>query len=456
MTDAPRPFTGVHLPGSERMRVAVMGVVLAALVYAVFFYRPTTPPPQVSPVITDTTPPPTLDTALLQTVRDESRLDRLNVEKDVLAHLLEKSMMVVPAVAKALGMPTEPMPLDVLRASPASKRGRYLWYKGKVEALDVGRDGHPIRGYKMNVARLTTQEGERIEFHFSVPPPEDLKVGDWARVEGFFMKLRDAHFPVELSLAPLLVGPEILPAYPDWKAVEALDPAVLAKLKDGIRENGVDVDLQQASLRLPFAQDTTLWHVASYARHKLATMTPQEVAALPAFDRGEQWNAVIRGEFERGAAYRLAGIFCRAHVIEARTNPLGIENWSEVWLYSRGFSHRPFAVWIPKHVGSWGHSETARCVGYFLKRYVVDGATGEQHMSPVFVAADIERVDFNPLRASRAIGLGLAAVTAVIVLIFFAASRRDKRATYAYEETMSKRRRVRRSTAPVGSGAPTS
>jgi hypothetical protein len=317
-----------------------------------------------------------------------------------------------------------------------------------VESLEAGRDGHPLKGYQIHVARLKTQEGERIEYHFSVPPSEEIKIGDWVRAEGFFMKLRDAHFPIELAQAPLLVGPELLPAYPDWKAVEALDPAVLARVKDGIRENGVDVDLQQAPVRLPHAQDTSLWHVASFAQHNLVKMTPAEVAALPTFDRAEQWNAAMRGEFVRGGAYRLAGIFCRAHVIEARTNPLGIENWSEVWLYARGFAHRPYAVWIPKHVGAWGHSETARCVGYFYKRYVVDGATGEQHLSPVFVAADLERVDFNPLRASRAVGLGMGAVTAVLLVIFFAAARRDKRTRHEHEALLVERRRQRRGRAP--------
>jgi hypothetical protein len=142
MPDVSRPFTGLHIPGSERLRVAIMGVVLAALVYGVFFYRPATPPPQVSPVITDQTPVPTLDTVLLDTVRDATRLERLTVEKEPLAHLLEKSMMVVPAVARALGMPTEPMPFHVLRADPQKSAAaifgtRARWSRSRPVAMVI-------------------------------------------------------------------------------------------------------------------------------------------------------------------------------------------------------------------------------------------------------------------------------------------------------------------------------
>jgi hypothetical protein len=445
MDDLARPGgPGRMINLSERTRIVFLGVLLAGFVYAVFFYRPAGAPVDVSPVIIEKAPIPVLDQGLLAQVRDATRNDRIPVEREPLAHLLEKSMQVVPAAARALGMPQEPLPFDVVRANPANLRGRYLWYKGELEAVDDGRDGHPLRGYRIYEARIRTAEGERVVFYFSVPPPDDLQVGEWVRVEGFFLKLRDAHFPVPLEMAPVLVGPELLPAYPDWKAVEDLDPAVLGRIKDGVREDGVDVDLQAAPVRLPHSQDVPLFHLASYAQLRLASATPAEVQAIPAFETGDQWSAIFRGEVARGTPFRLAGIFCRAHVIEAKANPLGIENWSEVWLYSRGFSHRPFAVWLPKHVGEWSHADTARCTGYFFKRYVIDGGDGKPHFCPLFVAADLQRVDFNPLAASRRIGLAIGAVTAVIILVFFLLSRRDRRNADEHEEAMIRRRRRRR------------
>ena len=432
------------LPIGDSTRIAFLGVLLAAFVYAVFFYEPAGAPVDVSPVITEKTPVPSLDPAILAQVRDATRNDRIPVEREPLAHLLEKSMMVVPAVAKVLGITDEPMPIAQLRANKDAHRGRYLWFKGLLEAVDDGREGHPIKGYKIHEARIKTQDGESVLFNFTVPPRDSIKIGDWVRIEGFFMKLRDAHYPVPLNQAPLLVGPELFRAYPDWEAVEALDPAVLTRIKDGVRENGIDIDLQDADVRLPHAQDDPLWHFASYAQHRLATATPAQIAAIPAFEKAEQWDAIARLQGERGTAYRLAGIFCRAHVIEAKANPLGIENWSEVWLYSRGFSHRPFAVWIPKHIGEWSHKDTARCVGYLFKRYVVDGGDGKPHLCPLFVAADLERVDFNPLAASKRIGMGLGGVTAVMILVFFGLSRRDRRDHSSYEEGLLRRRRRRR------------
>ena len=114
------------------------------------------------------------------------------------------------------------------------------------------------------------------------------------------------------------------------------------------------------------------------------------------------------------------------------------------WIAERAFAQRPFAVWLPKHVGEWSHSDTARCVGYFFKRYVVEGGDGKPHLCPLFVAADLERVDFNPLAASKRIGLVIGGITAVLILIFFALARRDRRDADSHEESLVQRRRRRR------------
>lgn len=440
---APPEIRGRLLPIGDNVRIAIMGVILAAIVYFVVFHETKNDAVDVSPVIVETPNVPTLNADILKGIADSTRNERIPVEREPLAHLLEKSLLVVPAITKRLGMPDTPVPFDVLRADPQRFRGRYLWYKGELEALAEPTDGHPVRGYKIHEARIKTQDGEHVLFRFSVPP-KDLAIGDWVRVEGYFLKLLDAHFPVPLSLAPLLVGPELQRAYPDWQAVETLDPGVLGALRDGVVENGMDTDLQDAPVRLPFAQTVPLWHLTSYATHQWLTLPPEQLAAAETFDQKEQWSAIYNGRMERGRAFKLFGIFLRAHVIAARPNPLGIEYWSEVWLLNRAFGARPFAVWLPYNVGEWKHSDTATTTGYFLKRYVVPGSTGEQHFSPVFVSARLERIDFSPTRTMRTVGLALGIGAGLLTAFLFLLNRRERKGSAQHMQEMSERRRRRR------------
>lgn len=105
-------------PLREWSRVIAVGLLLAAMLF-VFFWPSAKPkraefdldvsaPIQVAIPTLDRGEPP-------RSVRDASPEDRLTVEPDALAHLLEKSLGVVPTVAEALGRPSESLPLTVLQ-----------------------------------------------------------------------------------------------------------------------------------------------------------------------------------------------------------------------------------------------------------------------------------------------------------------------------------------------------
>src|SRR5690606_23480274 len=100
--------------------------------------RPTAAPEILVPV-------PSLDDALLDTVRDTTRDDRLVLESQPFQHLLQVALDVVPSVAHALGMPDEPVPLAVVQEDPQRWHRRWLWYEGVVEDLTGPRDGHPVK-----------------------------------------------------------------------------------------------------------------------------------------------------------------------------------------------------------------------------------------------------------------------------------------------------------------------
>lgn len=442
----------------EWFRLGVMGAVLAAFVFGFFFYdrKGESDPPPPGPVVTiERTPVPELDSKLLAQIEDATREQRLLLEPDPYAHLLEKSLSVVPAVAKALRMPAEPVPLARLRADPEQWRGRYLWYKGILKHLSEPRPTHPVANYRVYEGHIETPEGERVLFAVSVPPAQGLRVGDWVRVEGFFMKLRDMHLPVAVDQAPLLVGPELIPAYPDWKPVSQLDPTILARVDDFVSSDGAVVrgDTQKNIFE---SQDVPLWHLASYARveeERIAGLPPKEKQALPTFNTRDLWSKVFHGDVAKGTPYRLLGILKHVRIVEAKANPLGIEYWSEVWLLNRHFGVRPFVVWVPRRVDEFTLDQSLVAYGYFFKRYAYTGNDYEErgmpHLSPLFVAADMHAFEVPPSEASTWLAWGGAAVVGLLVLLFFFLARRDRSESVRHEEQLVERRRRRRQRGPL-------
>ena len=165
------------------IRVSLMGLFLALIVFVTFFYQPsgTAPGPILVEDTLEATPVPLLDTDILADVDDETRGGRLEREPEALKHLLEKSLAVTPAVARKLEMPERPLAFSRLRRNPGFYRGKYLWYKGELEYLSKPILGHPVQGYQYYEGRLRTVEDERVLFAFSVPPHESLQVGSGPR-----------------------------------------------------------------------------------------------------------------------------------------------------------------------------------------------------------------------------------------------------------------------------------
>lgn len=440
-------------------RIGLMGAVLAGLVFAFFFYdsKGEGEPPPPGPVVTiERTPVPELDTQMLGEIRDATREQRLLLEPGPYAHLLEKSLSVVPAVAKALGMPAEPVPLQRLRTDPEKWRGHYLWYKGVLKHLSEPRPTHPIANYRVYEGHIETVEGDMVLFAVSVPPAQALRVGDWVRVEGFFMKLRDMHLPVAVDQAPLLVGPELIPAFADWKPVDQLDAQILARVDDFISHDGV-VIRGDTEKNIFESQDVPLWHLASYAKveeERIAGLPPKEKQELPTFNTEQLWSKAFHGEIAKGTPQRLVGILKHVRIVEAKANPLGIEHWSEVWLLNRGFGVRPFAVWVPRRVTEFLLDDSLVAYGYFFKRYAYAGHDYEErkypHYAPLFVAADVHAFDIRPNEASTWVAWGAAGVVLLLVGLFFFLARGDRRERDRHEEQLVERRRRRR--ARGGSG----
>lgn len=433
-----------------------MGVLLAALVWVTFFQSSTGTNlgsgPPIAPVQVAV---PKIDQELLRTARDAEHVDRLVLEPEPFAHLLEKSIDIVPSVAEALGKPEQPVPIAYLRASPQTYRGAYLWYTGRLTNLSPGKSGHPVTGYRIHEGALETQDGETVLFRVSLAPR--VQVDDFVRIEGFFLKLRDSAANPKADMAPLLVGPELFPDYPPWDPVTELNPDVFEPIRDGIVVDGAWVDEQDAALTLDESEDLPLWTLASYANAQRGgeNDTLGRWRAIPAFVTKDQLDAVKRGEVEPGTPFRLLGTFVMARWFAARPNPAGIRYWSQAWVQVRDLGGKIVPVWIPRKVEGYQFNQSVEVRAYYLRRFVYELQNQDgKAFTPLFVAADLDRFSAGPEHPmARWAKVGFATAVASLIALFFYIARRDRKASAAHEAEMIERRRRRRAKTGTASEA---
>jgi hypothetical protein len=437
-------------PLADWWRIIAMGVLLAALVWVTFFQSSSGTNlgsgPPIAPVQVAI---PKIDQELLRTARDAEHGDRLVLEPDPLAHLLEKTIDIVPSVAEALGKPEQPVPIAHLRTSPQTYRGAYLWYTGRLTYLSPGKSGHPVTGYRIHEGALETQDGETVLFRVSLPPR--VQVDDFVRIEGFFLKLRDSAANPRADMAPLLVGPELFPDYPPWDPVTELDPEVFAPIQDGIVVDGVWVDEQDAARTLDESEDIPLWTLASYAnaRRGGAEDTLGHWRGIPAFVTKDQLDEVKRGEVAAGTPFRLLGTFVMARWFAARPNPAGIRYWSQAWIQIRDLGGKIVPVWIPRKVEGYQFNQSLEVRAYYLRRFIYDLQNQDgKAFTPLFVAADLDRFSAGPEHPmTKWAKAGFAAAVAALIALFFFIARRDGKASAVHEQEMIERRRKRRAKA---------
>jgi hypothetical protein len=422
-----------------------MGVMLAALLYVVLFYR--TPDAGIATPL----PPepmqielPALDHGILALARDGMREDRVVVEEQPLKHLLEKSIDVVESVAEALGMPEQPVPLAALRADRQQYRGRWLWYKGTLEELSTAKPGHPLRSYDIYDARLRLPDGDVVLCAFSLPVAADVRVGEYVRAEGFLMKLRDMTFPIEVRDAPMLVGRQLVRDYADWPPVTALDRGLLDGVRDGSQIDGRYQPADEAYRPLDHEQKPPLWHLAAYVRERTPKMSAAEWRQIPAMNAQAVWDRIKNGELAAGTPLRILGTLVQVRTIKAGPNPAGIRHWTEAWVQVRDLGGKTIPIWIPDRVPDLRMQTGLEVRGHYFRRFAYVGHKGDEWWTALFVAAGLDVYRVNLQLMSRETALIVFGAVVSLILLLGWSLRRDRRESEQYAAALLARRRKRR------------
>lgn len=432
-------------------KYVVAGIVLTCLVYAMLLLDRMDREPEVGPETLPGPPVvavPELDKQILAEIDDGTRVARLQVEKEPLRHLLREAIDVGPSVAAALNMPAEMVPLEELRQDIGAWRMRWLYYEGKLAQLTGPRSGHPIDGYSIFDATVELANGEHVLATFSVPP-DAFKVGDWVRVEGYLMKLRDVPYPLGLQSAPLLVGREMFPDYEDWPPVTELDRELLGGIDDSSAFMG---DLP--SRWIEDDQTEELWHLGAFVRdtadqHDLADWRKVEPLAI-----GEVYERIVRNEIPRGERMRIFGTLIRRRTIVAPPNPANIKYWTTAWVQTSSFGGHLIPIWVPGEVGPLPRRAQLEVRGYYYRWYVYD-AERKRIRIPLFIAPDLHTFDLETDKTMGVVGGSIAGVATLALLFLIWSQRRAAKRSEQHSRDMDARRRRRRERVPSRDGAPT-
>lgn len=435
------------MPRNAAMRLLAVGVFCACALYIVLFWDPVGGVRQddLTGIEAPLVSVPRLESSILDKAKDATREERLFLEAEPLSHLLAQSLNVSPEAARALGMPTEMPPVAALQSNVREWRGRWIWMRGKVELLEGPKPGHPVPGYGVYEATLRLPDGAQVIFAFSKPPQDGIAVGDWARAEGYVLKLRDVPHPIDMKQAPLLVGAQLQRDYEDWGRVTALDPNAFEEVDDAQSE-GDKVLSSDASWRtIDEDQSKALWHLGAYARD-VAPMTKEQWRAIPALNAQEVWESFKKNEVKRGTPMRILGTLAATRTITAKPNPAGIREWTEAWVQVRDVGGKTIPIWLPKtEQAKLGASLEVKA--WYFRRYSYETRNGKQIWTPLFVASALDPFVFDTGRGMREISSWAFVGTVLLIAIVWWGARRERKLSDAQEDELIRRRRKRRAAA---------
>jgi|GEM_PF-4190774 len=420
-------------------RFVVAGVIAACFAYAIWLLnRIEQAEVEPSLVLEKQVSVPQLDEALLAQTNDSTRRDRLQIERAPLAHLLAEALDVGPSVAAALEMPSDMVPVATLRAAIDDWRYRWLFYEGELVQLLGPRSGHPIDGYSIYDAAVRLADGESVLATFSIPPTgsKSVAVGDWVRVEGYLLKLRDTTYPQKLDSVPMLIGRSMQRDYEDWPAVTELSPELLSDLQD---DTFWPDDLAWRDAEED--QTEALWHLGAFARDTADLRTLADWRKIEPLTVGEPYDRLIAGDIGRGEPMRVFGTLIQRRTIAAPANPANIRFWTSAWVQASGFGGHLIPIWIPDQVRDLPMRAQLEVRGFYYRWYVYDSQEGKRYRVPLFIAADLDTLDMEP--RMQAIGFWLGGVGLLMIIVVLWDQRRAAKASLAHSRDLDARRRKR-------------
>ncbi|MEO0651758.1 MAG: hypothetical protein AAFZ65_13870, partial [Planctomycetota bacterium] len=286
------------------------------------------------------------------------------------------------------------------------------------------------------IASLALESGELV--HALAPRLEDpdAAVGDFARLDGMFVKRFVDEIGGEWREGPLLVGPRLMRSYADFGGVAAIDDKVWASVVDDTLDGPPQ---EQSELR---------WRALAWMRDLPAGAIDWEHASIldPAMMERIQTHPA---EF-RGQPFRLEiGLPLLLTKKSVGENPARLDTISEGWLYRTDFPDRApvFTFEAPGDVVSG--LEHAKVAGdfVFLRNKSVMTNDNVRRIVPLFVAHRFELAVEEAQTGLNQFMLGFVSFAVLLTVLIIVLWRRDLRRSKVLQQKLVDRRRARRAQA---------
>ncbi|MCA8968778.1 MAG: hypothetical protein KDC95_03310 [Planctomycetes bacterium] len=423
--------------GREGLRFAVMilmAVVVAAIALGTLDTFTTTgkvEPKVIEPVVPDITLPP-LDKKILAEAKDSTPIQRLETEASVYEHLLACAAYIVPGSLQAMGL--QEGSIAALRADSDKWRGKPVAFEGRIVDLRTPTAIPGVDVWKKTEGMLETDEGEHVFFAVLDKVPADLSPGKYARIEGFFYKLRDFKFPNRYDKVPHIVGFALRPAFHKFEPVKELDKTYLSTIQDNV-ETPSEIDTN------------ALYHVTSWLENQ--TMDTAWYEAAKDLDRKDVESMLsASSDSPRGQVFRVLAELYDAQTRLAEPNPLGITHWTRAWV--KHSDQETIQVNIPGRLeGEWHTGDVVVFYGAFLQRYWYESGFDDsgmriQRIVPLFVATKLFHWQFKENPANLWIRLALLAIAVLLIAAFSFLVFRDRKAEQEVRDRLIENRRRKR------------
>ena len=438
---------GKLLNSSEQKKLIAMSV-LVALVAAIFLFahlqdanRDDRELDQIAEiddsVFQEQLVVPPFDESLLSgKVLDAREGDRVLLQRETLAPLLEYTSSFHAAHFLALGMKElDAAAQAALAADPEAHRAHPYLARGWLDDLDqrVGADGADEHH-----GRLRLEDGSFC--HFVVHAiPDSLIVDDFVRMDGLFLKLFRSEGDEAWLEGPLLVGSQLVVS---WSQPEELDPGAISFKLAQITDDTIGGGLSGLSGEVFDAQ----WLLMN----KLVREGDAEVDwdNVPELNSEALVNIMTDGPVWRGAPLRIP----ISRNLDLWTsapgeNPARVHKVTMGWIGSWTWGNNKSAVLHYVMPADAEHLRDAKLItarGYFLKNFAYEMRDGNLRVAPYFVLSNIEEFVPPVDNTIKYIGFGLTGLTFAIITLIYMGLRRDKKRAAAFQEDMVRRRRARR------------
>jgi hypothetical protein len=425
--------------------MAVLALIVAGAFLATIFSQSRGQQPKASraapperPKFEESVATPTIDAARWnELARDATPEERVLLEGPALAQAFATAKLLRDAhFAPMGGIEPQPADLEALAKDPKGRRGQLARLRGWIEELEEVPSVHGSDAYWRG--RLRLESGGTAYFAALQASESGVFEGEFARVDGFFLKLLRRNVTGAWVDAPLFVGPLVKRSFPKIEPVLSLAPDSLGSVVDDTTDMALGM------------QHDEFWRLVSYAANLPADAVDWSQARV--LDRQAMSELSEAAAQFRGVPMRLPA--CQIMDVWTQTqgeNPLRVARMSQGWLGLDqwiGPSNGLVRFLSPKVDLPLKRGDLVTAHGFFFKHLAYEPAGAEVAVAPTFVLHSIQVYLPPSLGSWRWILAGFGISLCALFGLIMALSARDRKRAEKLAADLRNRRKQRRALSP--------